>query len=165
MAKETMKVKIERLEKEKKADLELIMRLNQEISAMQEAADRDFENSIYKVQLEQQLATQTDKAKVFEERFKQQKEKNTALLDRIDNLNSENNQLKAEISLLNEKVVQKARNERNAGRKAKINEKLIAEMQMMRAKGKTIKEIAEITSLSIGSVHKHCKSIVNSKVK
>ena len=94
-----------------------------------------------------------------------QKEKNTALLDSIDNLNSENNQLKAEISLLNKKNAGKVHNERNAGRKPRIDENTAALIQMYRAQGKTIKEIAEITSLSVGSVHKHCNSMLNSKVK
>lgn len=161
MAKETMKAKIERLEREKKADLERIMQLNQEISTMQEAADRDFENSTYKVQLEQQLATQTDKAKLFESRFKQKDEINKELRDKIGELNNENSQLKAEISLLNEKAVQKAHNERNAGRKAKINEKLIAEMQMMRARGMTIQAIQKEVGLSYGLVQKYCKMIKN----
>jgi len=163
MAKESMKSKIERLEQEKKADLERIMQLNQEIFKMQEAADQGFENSSFKVQLEQQLAFQTDKAKTFEERFKQQKEKNTALLNKIDDLDSEIKQLKAKISLLNEKAVQKVHNERNAGRKAKINEKLIAEMQMMRARGMTIQAIQKEVGLSYGLVQKHCKMISSAK--
>ncbi|PKM65148.1 MAG: Hin recombinase [Firmicutes bacterium HGW-Firmicutes-2] len=161
MAKETMKAKIERLEQEKKADLERIMQLNQEILAMQEAADRDFENSTYKVQLEQQLATQADKAKLFESRFEQKSETNKELRNKIDELNSENKQLKAEISLLNEKAAQKAHNERNAGRKAKINEKLIAEMQMMRTRGMTIQAIQKETGLSYGLVQKYCKMVKN----
>jgi hypothetical protein len=159
MAKETMKAKIERLEQEKQADLERIMQLNKEILAMQETADQAFENSSDRVQLEQQLAFQTNKAKVFEERFKQQKEKNTALLDKIDDLDSENKRLNDEISVLNKKNVEKVHNERNAGRKAKIDENTAILIQMYRAQGKTIKEIAEITGLSAGSVHKHCKSI------
>jgi len=165
MAKETMKVKIERLEQEKQADFKRIDALNKEIAKMQGKADKDFGNSSWKRQLENQIDFQNRKLSVLEGRLTQQISKNHALIDGIEERDQEIRLLKEKISQLESRGAQKVHNERKAGRKAKIDENTAILIQMYRAQGKTIKEIAEITCLSAGSVHKHCKSIVNSKVK
>ena len=159
VAKETMNVKIKRLEDEKKADLDLIQNLNQEILSMQEKADQAFENSTYKKQLEQQLAFETDRAKVYKNRTEQEEARNNALRNQIQELDHDNKHLKAELSVINAKPSERPHNERNAGRKPKITEKQIAEMQMLRAQGLTLKAIQKEIGLSYGLIQKHCKSI------
>lgn len=159
MAKETMKVKIERLEQEKQADSKRIDALNKEITKMQEKADQEFGNSPWKNQLEDQIDFQNSKITTLEGRLKQQISKNDALIDGIEERDREIRLLKEKISQLEGQGVQKVHNERKAGRKPKIDENTAILIQMYRAQGKTIKEIAEITSLSVGSVHKYCKSI------
>jgi len=52
-------------------------------------------------------------------------------------------------------------NVRNAGRKPKVSEKQIVEIQMMRDKGMTIQVIAKEVGLSYGLVQKYCKIIKN----
>ncbi len=159
MAKETMKAKIERLEQEKQADFKRIDALNKEITEMQEKADQEFSNSPWKKQLEDQIDFQNSKITTLEGRLKQQISKNDALIDGIEERDQEIRLLKEKISQLEGQGVQKVHNERKAGRKPKIDENTAILIQMYRAQGKTIKEIAEITGLSAGSVHKHCKSI------
>lgn len=165
MAKETMKAKIERLEQEKRADSKRIDALNKEITEMQEKADHEFGNSPWKNQLEDQIDFQNSKITSLESRLKQQISKNDALIDRIEDQDQEIKLLKEKISKLEGQGVQKVHNERKAGRKPKIDENTAILIQMYRAQGKTIKEITEITGLSAGSVHKHCKSILNSQIK
>ena len=159
MAKETMRAKIERLESEKKANFDLIQKLNQKILSMQEKADQEFENSGYKNQLEDQLAFQTDKARTYKKRMEQEKVRNTALLNRIDELDSENKRLKADLSAEKNKTPKRPHNERNAGRKPKITQKQIAEIQMLRAQGLTLQKIQKETGITYGLVQKHSKAI------
>ncbi len=159
MAKDTMKAKIERLELEKQADFKRIDALNKDITKMQENADQEFCNSPWKKQLEDQIDFQNSKITTLESRLKQQIRKNDALIDGIEERDQEIRLLKEKISQLESQGIQKVHNERKAGRKPKIDENTAILIQMYRAQGKTIKEITEITSLSAGSVHKHCKSI------
>jgi hypothetical protein len=157
MAKETLKEKIARLEaenkqlrEEKKADMEAVLNLNNEIVKMQETADQDFASSPYFKQLEEKCNFQAEKISVQEKRLKQEVEKNEALIDKIE-------ALEAEISGLKASSTPKPHNERNAGRKPKADEKTIALIKMYRAQGMTIKAIQKETGLSYGVVQKHCK--------
>lgn len=165
MAKETMKAKIERLEQEKQADSKRIDGLNAELMAILEKADQEFSNSPWRKQLEDQIDFQNSKITVLESRLVQQTSKNDALIDGIEERDLKIKLLKEKISQLEGQGVQKVHNERKAGRKPKIDENTAILIQMYRVQGKTIKEIAEITGLSAGSVHKHCNSMLNSKVK
>lgn len=159
VVKETMKVKIKRLEDEKKADLDLIQKLNQEILSMQEKADQAFENSTYKKQLEQQLAFEADRAKVYKNRTEQEETRNNALRNQIQELDHENKRLKAELSTIKAKPSERPHNERNAGRKPRITQKQIAEIQMLRAQGMTLQAIQKEMKMSYGLVQKYCKII------
>lgn len=161
MAKETLKEKIARLEvenkqlrEEKQADIEALLNLNNEIVKMQEAADQDFTSSPYFKQLEEKCNFQADKIDIQGKRLKQEIEKNEALIDKIE-------ALEAQISQLKVNSEPKPHNERNAGRKPKVDEKTIALIQMYRAQGMTIQAIQEEVGLSYGVVQKHCKNILN----
>lgn len=161
MAKETMKAKVERLDREnkqlldqRKADIDAFLALNNEITKMQATADQEFANSPTKKQFEDQIDFQSKKIIVQEKRLNQEIQKNEALRDEIE-------RLEAQISDLKVQKVEsypKIHNERNAGRKAKIDEKTIAHIQMYRAQGLTIKKITELVGLSYGSVQKIVKN-------
>lgn len=161
MAKETMKAKIERLEREnrqlidqKKTDMNALMRLNAEIAGMQEVADQEFTNSPTKKQFEEQIEFQNNKIIVQEKRLNQEIQKNEALRDEIERLKAKISDLK----VLKVESYPKIHNERNAGRKSKIDKKTIAHIHMYRAQGMTIKKIAELVGLSYGSVQKIVKN-------
>jgi hypothetical protein len=160
MTKETLKVKVARLEQEnqklreeKKLDMEAILKLNNEITQMQAKADQDFVNSPTKKQYEDQIQFQTNKIDIQGKRLNREVEKNEKLLDEIEKMKGEIDDLKAQKI----KNRQKVHNERNAGRKLKIDEKTILQVQMYRAQGKTIKETSELVGLSYGSVQKISK--------
>ena len=161
MAKETMKAKIEWLEHENAEYIQLNLRLNQEIADMQEKADLAFIKSNHQIQLEQKLAFQTKKAETYESRLNFEKEKSAARIAKIEELDAKNKRLKDEIIRLNEKADKNTHNVRNAGRKPKVSEKQIVEIQMMRDKGMTIQVIAKEVGLSYGLVQKYCKIIKN----
>ncbi|MGG7060234.1 hypothetical protein ACQPUZ_18455 [Clostridium tertium] len=75
----------------------------------------------------------------------------------IQNLKSEIKKLKNQNKILkNNRVVsdKKIHNERGAGRKEKFSEQEKEMMKMYRIQGKTIKEIAEMYSCSVGLIHK-----------
>ncbi|WP_394857243.1 sigma-70 RNA polymerase sigma factor region 4 domain-containing protein [Clostridium paraputrificum] len=75
----------------------------------------------------------------------------------IQKLKSEIQKLKNENkSLKSSKVVsdKKIHNERGAGRKERFSEQEKEMMKMYRIQGKTIKEIAEMYSCSVGLIHK-----------
>lgn len=139
MAKETLKDKITRLEKDIKGyKLQineykaLVESLNQEISDMIDNKDEEFQGS----------ATY----KQMNKRIKFLELENKSLKDTIDH----------------EKKIHKLINENNhnnrgAGRKSKFTEGDRETMRMYRFQGKTIKEIAEIYGCSVGLVHKLVK--------
>jgi len=139
MAKETLKDKITRLEKDIKGyKLQineykaLVESLNQEISDMIDNKDEEFQGSDTYMQMNK--------------RIKFLELENKSLKDTIDH----------------EKKIHKLINENNhnnrgAGRKSKFTEGDRETMRMYRFQGKTIKEIAEIYGCSVGLVHKLVK--------
>ena len=76
------------------------------------------------------------------------KDENEKLKEEIHKLKNENEQLKKATK------VHKLKNERGAGRNNKFNEHDVENIKMYRLQGKTIKEIAEIYSCSVGLIHK-----------
>lgn len=77
------------------------------------------------------------------------------LEEEIQQLKHENELLRSNRDISNKKV----HNERGAGRKAKLTNQEKEMIRMYRIQGKTIKEIAEIYSCSVGLIHK----IINEK--
>lgn len=75
----------------------------------------------------------------------------------IQKLKSENKDLKSIVQKLKNNSVGsdiKVHNERGAGRKERFSEQEKEMMKMYRIQGKTIKEIAEMYSCSVGLIHK-----------
>lgn len=67
----------------------------------------------------------------------------------IEQLKAENEQLKN-----NNNNVQKIKNERNAGRKPKINDDIIRTVTMLRLQNKSIRAISKEVGLAVGTVQK-----------
>jgi len=74
------------------------------------------------------------------------------LKDEIQKLKNENKLLKS--NNIGVTVKPKAHNERGAGRKERFSEQEKEMMKMYHIKGKTIKEIAQMYSCSVGLIHK-----------
>lgn len=73
----------------------------------------------------------------------------------IANQEKEIQELKKEIQKLkSENRNTSTHNERGAGRKSRFSEEEKEKMKMYRSEGKTIKEIADIYSCSVGLIHK-----------
>lgn len=72
------------------------------------------------------------------------------LKSEIQKLKNENKALKSSKVVSDKKI----HNERGAGRKERFSEQEKEMMKMYRIQGKTIKEIAEIYSCSVGLIHK-----------
>ena len=79
------------------------------------------------------------------------------LKNEIQKLKDENEKLRNSNVISNKKTY----NERGAGRKARFSDQEKEMMKMYRIQGKTIKEIAEMYSCSVGLIHK----ILNEKIK
>lgn len=97
--------------------------------------------------LEKEIIVLNETIKILEQKILDEKHSYYRLLNQISDL---------EKNAAPEKAIQ---NPRGAGRKQKITEKEIAEIQMMRTQGKTLQEIQSITGISYGNVQKYCKSI------
>ena len=139
MARETQKDKIERLEKEIEQWRELCSKLNKEISSMKEKAEIDFENSPTFIQ--------------YTKRIELLEGQNEAYRLSVD-YETEIKRLNEEVQKLKNENREKIHNERGAGRKSRFTEQEKESIRMYRLQGKTIKEIAEMFSCSVGIIHK-----------
>lgn len=86
------------------------------------------------------------RGKIIEKQEKEIQE----LKNEIQKLKSENEKLKSNSPICNRKT----HNERGVGRKARFSDQEKEMMKMYRIQGKTIKEIAEMYSCSVGLIHK-----------
>lgn len=155
MAKETQKVKIERLENEiqklideKKLLMEQMDKLYKELSHKNNASDNDFSNSPYFQQLNNELNTLKEKSRIYENRCNNAENRGKAKDKQIKELEIQIQQLNNE----NIHSVHK-KNERGAGRKTKFTNKQIEQIIQDR-KLLTIKQLAEKYNCSVGLIHK-----------
>ncbi|MBU3087450.1 Hin recombinase [Clostridium gasigenes] len=145
MKKETQKEHIERLKEEISVQLEANNMLQKQIYKMQYEANEQFGNSGDFIQMKKKIENLKTKVVALEDSVKHNRKMYTFELNKNDKL----------IKRLREnKEVQKFKNERGAGRKSKFTDKEITEIKMNSQKGKTIKEIAEMFSCSVGLIHK-----------
>lgn len=98
------------------------------------------------------LIDQNDYIEILEKKVLKAKSENCKL-------KSENFDLKETLELMKKNATPgtTSHNARGAGRKPKITEKEIAEIQLMRKQGKTLQEIQNITGISYGNVQKYSK--------
>ena len=135
MAKEIQKSKIERLEKELWDYKVLVSKLQREIYEMQDKADDEFENSPTYQQMSKKIKSLELEKQCLKGTIEHDK--------KVHELISEN----------------RSHNERGAGRKARFTDQEKGAMKMYRIQEKSFREIAEIFSCSVGTVHK----IINEK--
>ena len=151
MARETQKAKIERLEKEIEQWRELCSKLNKEISSMKEKAEIDFENSPTFIQYTKRIELLEGQNEAYRLSVEHEKKMRKAL---VDNYEPEIKRLNEEVQKLKNENREKIHNERGAGRKSRFTEQEKESIRMYRLQGKTIKEIAEMFSCSVGIIHK-----------
>ena len=72
----------------------------------------------------------------------------------VDNYEEEIKRLNEEVQKLKNENKVRIHNERGAGRKSKFTDQEKESIRMYRLQGKTIKEIAEMFSCSVGIIHK-----------
>lgn len=150
MAKETQKAKIERVEREllerdnKIKDLYKLIDENiATICDMQNKADKEFANSPHRKQLEEKLF-------IAETKLRQAHDKTNMFESRIAAREKEIQELKSE--------KKNTKNDRGAGRKAKLEDKK-DEIKQLRLGGAKINELAAKYKCSVGLIHK----IINEK--
>ncbi|MDU1280423.1 MAG: hypothetical protein E6960_18480 [Clostridium sp.] len=85
-----------------------------------------------------------------EKEIQELKDENKKLKSTVQKLKNENKTLKSNSVGLDKRV----HNERGAGRKERFSDQEKEMMKMYRIQGKTIKEIAQIYSCSVGLIHK-----------
>ena len=151
MARETQKDKIERLEKEIEQWRELCSKLNKEISSMKEKAEIDFENSPTFIQYTKRIELLEGQNEAYRLSVEHEKKMRKAL---VDNYEPEIKRLNEEVQKLKNENREKIHNERGAGRKSRFTEQEKESIRMYRLQGKTIKEISEMFSCSVGIIHK-----------
>ena len=151
MARETQKDKIERLEKEIEQWRELCSKLNKEISSMKEKAEIDFENSPTFIQYTKRIELLEGQNEAYRLSVEHEKKMRKAL---VDNYEPEIKRLNEEVQKLKNENREKIHNERGACRKSRFTEQEKESIRMYRLQGKTIKEIAEMFSCSVGIIHK-----------
>ena len=116
----------------------------------------ELENSLYKSAYYKEGDYAVEAVKRGQIIAKQEKEIQE-LKNEIQKLKDENEKLRNSNVISNKKTY----NERGAGRKARFSDQEKEMMKMYRIQGKTIKEIAEMYSCSVGLIHK----ILNEKIK
>ncbi|MBU3107128.1 Hin recombinase [Clostridium gasigenes] len=145
MKKETQKEQIERLKEEISAQLEANNMLQKQIYKIRDEANEQFGNSTDFIQMKKKIENLETKVVILEDSVKHNRKMYTFELNKNDEL----------IKKLKEnKKVHKLKNERGAGRKSRFTEQEITSIKMHSMQGKTIKEIAEMFSCSVGLIHK-----------
>ena len=158
MARKTIKgleEEIKDLEQRLKDQNNINLELNKTISEMQLKADNSFENSGTYRQMSKQIEYLETVVKGHEISLKAKEVTIKNNRDTIQELLKEIEKLKSN------NCVQKTKNERNAGRKSKIDDNIISVVTMLKLQGKSIRAIAKEIDLSVGTVHK----IINEHIK
>ncbi len=135
------------LEKRLNEYRDIINNRNKQIEQLQDIADNSFENSPTYVQMDKEIEYLKTVIKGHEITIKAKDETIKNNRDTIQKLLKENEELKSN-------KVQKIKNERGAGRKEKFTIHEKETMKMYRIQGKSIREIADMYSCSVGLIHK-----------
>lgn len=151
MARETQKAKIERLEKEIEMWRELCSKMQRELSEFKELADDSYEKSSTYIQQCKRIELLEERNEAYRLSVEHEKNMRKAL---VDNYEPEIERLNEEIQKLKSENKVRIHNERGAGRKSRFTEQEKESVRMYRLQGKTMKEIAEMFSCSVGMIHK-----------
>ena len=118
---------------------------------MKEKAEIDFENSPTFIQYTKRIELLEGQNEAYRLSVEHEKKMRKAL---VDNYEPEIKRLNEEVQKLKNENREKIHNERGAGRKSRFTEQEKESIRMYRLQGKTIKEIAEMFSCSVGIIHK-----------
>ena len=151
MARETQKAKIERLEKEIEMWRELCSKMQKELSEFKELADDSYEKSSTYIQQCKRIELLEEQNEAYRLSVEHEKKMRKAL---VDNYEPEIERLNEEVQKLKSENKVRTHNERGAGRKSIFTEQEKESIRMYRLQGKTIKELAEMFSCSVGLIHK-----------
>ena len=151
MARETQKAKIERLEKEIEMWRELCSKMQRELSEFKELADDSYEKSSTYIQQCKRIELLEERNEAYRLSVEHEKKMRKAL---VDNYEPEIERLNEEVQKLKSENKVRTHNERGAGRKSIFTEQEKESIRMYRLQGKTIKELAEMFSCSVGIIHK-----------
>ena len=151
MARETQKAKIERLEKEIEMWRELCSKMQKELSEFKELADDSYEKSSTYIQQCKRIELLEEQNEAYRLSVEHEKKMIKAL---VDNYEPEIERLNEEVQKLKSENKVRTHNERGAGRKSIFTEQEKESIRMYRLQGKTIKELAEMFSCSVGIIHK-----------
>ena len=151
MARETQKAKRERLEKEIEMWRELCSKMQKELSELKELADDSYEKSSTYIQQCKRIELLEEQSEAYRLSAEHEKKMRKAL---VDNYEPEIKRLNKEVQKLKSEKRDKIHNERGAGRKSRFTEQEKESIRMYRLQGKTIKELAEMFSCSVGIIHK-----------
>ena len=151
MARETQKAKIERLEKEIEMWRELCSKMQKELSELKELADDSYEKSSTYIQQCKRIELLEEQNEAYRLSVEHEKKMRKAL---VDNYEPEIERLNEEVQKLKSENKVRTHNERGAGRKSIFTEQEKESIRMYRLQGKTIKELAEMFSCSVGIIHK-----------
>ena len=151
MARETQKAKIERLEKEIEMWRELCSKMQKELSEFKELADDSYEKSSTYIQQCKRIELLEEQNEAYRLSVEHEKKMRKAL---VDNYEPEIERLNEEVQKLKSENKVRTHNERGAGRKSIFTEQEKQSIRMYRLQGKTIKELAEMFSCSVGIIHK-----------
>ena len=151
MARETQKAKIERLEKEIEMWRELCSKMQKELSEFKELADDSYEKSSTYIQQCKRIELLEEQNEAYRLSVEHEKKMRKAL---VDNYEPEIERLNEEVQKIKSENKVRTHNERGAGRKSIFTEQEKESIRMYRLQGKTIKELAEMFSCSVGIIHK-----------
>ena len=151
MARETQKAKIERLEKEIEMWRELCSKMQKELSEFKELADDSYEKSSTYIQQCKRIELLEEQNEAYRLSVEHEKKMRKAV---VDNYEPEIERLNEEVQKLKSENKVRTHNERGAGRKSIFTEQEKESIRMYRLQGKTIKELAEMFSCSVGIIHK-----------
>ena len=122
-----------------------------EIAILKELANDSYEKSSTYIQQCKKIELLEEQNEAYKLSVEHEKKMKKAL---VDNYEEEIKRLNEEIQKLKNENKVRIHNERGAGRKSKFTDQEKESIRMYRLQGKTIKEIAEMFSCSVGIIHK-----------
>lgn len=142
--------------------MKIINDRNKQIEQMENIANDKFENSPDYRRMRKEIKGLETVIESHEITIKQKEDSIKSKIYTIEYISRENFELKLENNKLKEEIeelnnmnkVQKLKNERGAGRKERFTIHEKETMKMYRIQGKSIREIADMYSCSVGLIHK-----------
>lgn len=145
---------IQGLEKELVNYINIIKDRNKQIEQMESIANDSFENSTEYRRMNNEIDFLKTLIESYKITIKNKEATIKANNKSIKILKDKNEALQEELENIKVNSVQKIKNERGAGRKERFTIHEKETMKMYRIQGKSIREIADMYSCSVGLIHK-----------